>query len=226
MYWSLACSTEDLRLADGQVVADAGVEALLRLAERLVGQIDVGLCGLDELRGGLNVEDGVANLRVHLLHLVGQLVAGLRNLRAGDVLLAARLGDLQNGRGDAAGCAVGAVRVVGGLADVSEVAGELHGGKLAGAGRVLHGARCGHLLVGRGQVLAVLQRLRKRSCGIEVVQRGVGLAVGEADKPGRAAARWRAPAPACPWPTGWLWRSAPAARSGSPPARAERRAAD
>jgi hypothetical protein len=30
------------------------------------------------------------------------------------------------------------------------------------------------------EVLAVLQRLRKRSCGIEVVQRGVGLRVGEA----------------------------------------------
>jgi hypothetical protein len=46
-----------LGLRDGEVVGDAGVEALLRFVEGLVGEIDIGLCGLDELGGGLDVED-------------------------------------------------------------------------------------------------------------------------------------------------------------------------
>ena len=47
-----------LRLGDGQVVGDAGVEALLRFAECFVGEVDIGVGGVDQLGRGLDVEDG------------------------------------------------------------------------------------------------------------------------------------------------------------------------
>ena len=66
-----------LGLGDGQVVGDAGVEALLSFAERLVGEVDVGVGGFDEFGGGLDVEDAVADVLVDLLDLVGEAGVGL-----------------------------------------------------------------------------------------------------------------------------------------------------
>ncbi len=46
-----------LRLRDGQVVGDAGAKALLGFGERFAGEIDVRVGGVDELCGGLDVEE-------------------------------------------------------------------------------------------------------------------------------------------------------------------------
>ena len=92
-----------LRLRDGQVVGDAGVEALLGLAESFVGEIDVGAGRFDQLGGGLDVEDAVADILLDLLDLVGERGAGLLVLGVGDLLLPAGLGDLQDRRADLTG---------------------------------------------------------------------------------------------------------------------------
>ena len=66
-----------LGLRDGQVVRDAGVEALLRFAQFFVGEVQVRLRRIDELGRGLDVENGVADVGVDLLNLVGEFIARL-----------------------------------------------------------------------------------------------------------------------------------------------------
>ncbi len=126
-----------LGLRDGQVVGDAGVEALLRFAERLVGEVDVGVGGVDELGGGLDVEEAVADVLIDLLDLVGELGFGLLVLGVGYLLLSAGLGDLEDGDADLAGGGEGAVGVAGGGADVAVVAGGADDGILVGLGGAL-----------------------------------------------------------------------------------------
>ena len=48
-----------LRLDDFHVVGHAGGEAVLRLRQRLLGEIEAGLGNLDLLRSGFQVEDGI-----------------------------------------------------------------------------------------------------------------------------------------------------------------------
>ena len=81
-----------LGLRDGKVIGDAGVEALLGLGELFLGEIDVGLSRVNELGCGLDIEDGVADVCVDLLDLVGEPCLGLVKLRVCDVTLAAGLG--------------------------------------------------------------------------------------------------------------------------------------
>ncbi len=104
-----------LGLGDGQVVGDAGVEALLGFAEFFVGEVDIGLGCFDEFGSGLNVEDAVADVLVDLLDLVGEPGGGLLVLGEGDLFLTFGAGDLQDGDVDLARGGVGAVGVAGGL---------------------------------------------------------------------------------------------------------------
>ena len=131
-----------LRLRDGKIVGDAGVEALLRLAEGLVGEFDVRVGRVDELGSGLDVEQAVADVLIDLLDLVGELGFGLLVLGVGDLLLAFGLGDLKDGDADLAGRGEGAVGVAGGGADVAVVAGEAGHRILVGLGGGLLCAGC------------------------------------------------------------------------------------
>ena len=79
MYWSLACSTEACAWLTGRL-------SLTPAWKRCCASLSASLArSTSDFAASTSfaadyVEDGVANLRVHLLHLVGQLVAGLRNL--------------------------------------------------------------------------------------------------------------------------------------------------
>ena len=60
-----------LRLRNGKVVGNAGMEALLRFVERFACEIDVRTRRLNELGRGLNIQNGGPDISVNLLGLVG-----------------------------------------------------------------------------------------------------------------------------------------------------------
>ena len=166
-----------LRLRDGEIVRDAGTEALLRLAEGFGGEIDVGAGGIDEPGRGLDIEDVGADVGVDLLRGVGEAGFGLGAGGGGDLLLAAETIDLEDGRGDLAGGCEGSVGVTGGVADVAEVSVDADYGVLIGAGGFL--LRFGGLdLFEVGlEILAGPERGGEGGVGIEVVERLVGLGI-------------------------------------------------
>ncbi len=123
-----------------------------------------------------------------------------------------------------AGRRVGAVRVAGRGAEVAEVAGDARPREAGRRRRPSSALRRLHLLGRAGEILAILERLLRRRPRVEIVERRVRRGVGRGGTAGRAAGRWRAPARSCPSQAGWWRRSGSAARSGSPPGRAARRA--
>ena len=170
-----------LGLRDGKIIGDAGVEALLGFAEGLVGELHVGAGGFNELGGGLDVEDVVADVGVDLLELVGEAGPGLVVLGRGDLLLTASLGDLEDRGGDFSGGGVGAVGVAGGCAKIAKVAVEAGGGKLASPGGGLLGLCAFEGFGGGLEVFAGIEGLLEGGVGIYVIERGVGGGVSEAE---------------------------------------------
>ena len=142
MYWSLACSVCDCACETGRLSETPALKRCCASLRASVGEFYVGVGRLDELRRGLNVEKAVANVLIDLLDLVGELGSGLFELGVGDLLLAAGLGDLQDGNADLSGRGEGAVGVAGGGADVAVVAGDADDGKLVGLGGGLLCAGC------------------------------------------------------------------------------------
>ena len=126
-----------LGLRDGQIVGDAGVEALLGLAEGFVGELDIRAGGLDELGGGLDIEEAVADVLIDLLDLVGE--AGVRLFDTGRRRRPFRRGSWRSG-GWARRLPV-AVKVPwewpGVVPMVAVVAADVDHGKLVGEGGVL-----------------------------------------------------------------------------------------
>ncbi len=96
MYCRWPARSCDWGLGDGQVVGDSGAEALLGFAKGFVGEVDVGLGGVDEPGGGLDVKDAVADVGVDLLRLVRETSGSLLVRGGGDLFLAAGLGDLED----------------------------------------------------------------------------------------------------------------------------------
>src|SRR6202011_3932890 len=161
-----------LGLRDGEVVGDSGAKALLGLAERFVGEIQVGVGGLDQLGGGLNVKEAVVDVGVDLLGLVGEPRFGLLILGEGYLLQSAGLGDLQDGDADLTGGGVGAVGVAGGSTDVAEVATEADGRILAGDGGLALGAGGLDGLGGGLEVRAGFEGLREGCGWVGRIERG------------------------------------------------------
>ena len=124
MYWSLACSTCVWAWETGRLSATPARNRCCASASASVARSTLDRGRVDELGRGLDVEDGVADVGVDLLDLVGEAVLGLVVVGVGDVLLAAGRGDLQDGRFHLAGGGVGGVRVAGRGAEVAEVAGD------------------------------------------------------------------------------------------------------
>ena len=139
MYWSLACSVCDCACETGRLSATPAWKRCWASLRASVGEFDVRVGRVDELRGGLDVEQAVAHVLIDLLDLVGELGLGLFVLRVGDLLLPFGLGDLEDGDADLSGGGEGAVGVAGGGADVAVVAGDADDGILVGLGGALLG---------------------------------------------------------------------------------------
>ena len=197
MYWSLACSVCDCAWETGRLSDTPAWKRCWASLRASIGEFDVRVGRVDELRCGLDVEEAVVDVLIDLLDLVGELGFGLLVLRVGDFLLALGLGDLEDGDADLSGGGEGSVGVAGGGADVAVVAGGAGDGILVGLGGGLF--RVGGLdLFGVGcEVFAGLQGLHEGGLGIDVVERFEGDEVGETELPDRAEGRWCGRARAC-----------------------------
>jgi hypothetical protein len=119
-----------LGLRDGKVVRNAGVEALLGFGEFFASEVDVGSGGIDQLGSGLDVQNGVADISVDLLDLVGEARPGLAESGFSQIFFATGAGELEDGGGHLARSGKGAVRVARRCADVAKVSGEAGGREL------------------------------------------------------------------------------------------------
>ncbi len=93
-----------LRLDDGQVVGDAGGEAVGGVLQLLGGEGDVAARDLDQFRGGLDVEQAVADLLVDGDAEVGDLGADAADLGVCDLTLAAQGAFFEDGELELALC--------------------------------------------------------------------------------------------------------------------------
>ena len=110
-----------LRLAHGEVVADAVRVALLRLFQSFAGEVHAGLRDFDLLLRGSDVEQRVAHVGFDLRVLVAQLRLRGVELRLRLLGLAAQCEFLEQRHAERAGGVHGAVRVRQRGADVAVV---------------------------------------------------------------------------------------------------------